>query len=172
MIKFIILLPFKIIGVIFLAIGAALDNSNRRRIEREKQAEKQRREYERIAAAREYEKRIAAAQKEEERRARAARIATERAQRSARIEKEKLEKRKAVESKKAFQIEQAKTDIIHYQSQRRDLLKLYNELQKQYDAATAENRKETLYRKILAINNQIRAADRIIERLQYTIGTG
>ena len=156
MIKFILLLPLKIIGVIFLAIGAILE----------------RREKERIAAAREYEKRIAAAQKEEERRARAARIATEKANRTARIEKEKLEKRKAAESKKAFQIEQAKTDIIHYQSQRRDLLKLYNELQKQYDATTAENRKETLYRKILALNNQIRAADRTIERLQYTIGTG
>ena len=37
MLKFIILLPFKIIGVVFLAIGAVLDNSNRRRIEREKQ---------------------------------------------------------------------------------------------------------------------------------------
>ena len=156
MIKFIILLPFKIIGVVFIAIGAFLE----------------RREKNRIAASREYEKRTAAAQKEEERRARAARIATERAQRIARIEKEKAEKRKAAESKKQFQIEQAKTDIIHYQSQRRDLLKLYNELQKQYDAATAENRKETLYRKILALNNQIRAADRIIERLQYTIGTG
>ena len=156
MIKFILLLPIKIIGLLFMAIGAYLE----------------RREKERIAAAREHEKRIAAAQKEEERRARAARIATEKANRTARIEKEKLEKRKAAESKKAFQVEQAKTDIIHYQSQRRDLLKLYNELQKQYDAATAENRKETLYRKILAINNQIRAADRIIERLQYTIGTG
>lgn len=156
MIKFILLLPIKTIGLLFIAIGAILE----------------RREKERIAAAREYEKRIAAAQKERERRARAARIATERAQRSARIEYERLEKRKAAESKKVFQIEQAKTDIIHYQSQRRELLKLYNELQKQYDAATAENRKETLYRKILAINNQIRAADRIIERLQYTIGTG
>ena len=156
MIKFILLLPIKIIGLLFMAIGAFLE----------------RREKERIAAAREYEKRIAAELKEQERRERAARIATERAERSARIEKEKLEKRKAAESKKAFQVEQAKTDIIHYQSQRRDLLKLYNELQKQYDAATAENRKETLYRKILAINNQIRAADRIIERLQYTIGTG
>ena len=156
MIKFILLLPLKIIGLLFMAIGAFLE----------------RREKERIQAAREYEKRIAAAQKEEERRARAARIATEKANRTARVEKEKAEKRKAAESKKQFQIEQAKTDIIHYQSQRRDLLKLYNELQKQYDAATAENRKETLYRKILAINNQIRAADRIIERLQYTIGTG
>ena len=156
MIKFILLLPIKILGLLFIAIGAFLE----------------RREKERIAAAREYEKRIAAAQKEEERRARAARIATEKANRTARIEKEKQAKQQQQERKKQFQIEQAKTDIVHYEQQRRDLLKLYNELQKQYDAATAENRKETLYRKILAINNQIRAADRIIERLQYTIGTG
>ena len=156
MIKFILLLPIKILGLLFIAIGAFLE----------------RREKERIAAAREYEKRIAAAQKEEERRARAARIATEKANRTARIEKEKQAKQQQQERKKQFQIEQARIDIIHYEQQRRDLLKLYNELQKQYDAATAENRKETLYRKILAINIQIRAADRIIERLQYTIGTG
>ena len=156
MIKFILLLPIKIIGLLFIAIGATLE----------------RREKERIAAARENERRIAAAQKERERRERAARIATERAQRIARIEKEKLEKEKKRRAAETFKKDQARIDIIHYQSQRRDLLKLYNELQKQYDEATAENRKETLYRKILAINNQIRAADRIIERLQYTIGTG
>ena len=74
MIKFILLLPLKIIGLLFIAIGAFLE----------------RREKERIAAAREYEKRIAAAQREQDRRERAARIATERAQRLARIEKEKL----------------------------------------------------------------------------------
>lgn len=163
MIRFILLLPIKIVGLLFITIGALLDGANRRRIEKEKQLEKQRREQYKTEQA---------AQREQERRERAARIATEKANRTARIEKEKLEKRKAAESKKAFQVEQAKTDIIHYQSQRRDLLKLYNELQKQYDATTAENRKETLYRKILAINNQIRATDRIIERLQYTIGTG
>lgn len=151
MIRFILLLPIKILGLLFMAIGALLE----------------RHEKARIAAAREYEKRKAAAQKEEERRARLARIATERAERSARIEKEKAEKRKAAESKKAFQIEQARIDIIHYEQQRRDLLKLYNEMQSQYDGATG-TRKETLYRKILALNNQLRAVDRTIERLQFT----
>lgn len=164
MIKFILLLPLKIIGLLFMAIGAFLERNERRRIEQEKRLEKQRREYERIARIE--SARIEKEKRERDRREKAA--ATDRR----RIEKEKAEKRKAAESKKQFQIEQAKTDIVHYEQQRRDLLKLYNELQKQYDAATAENRKETLYRKILAINNQIRAADRIIERLQYTIGTG
>lgn len=170
MIKFILLLPLKIIGLLFIAIGAVLDNSNRRRIEQEKQLEKQRRKYERIA-------RIESARIEKEKRERARIEKAAQADRR-RAEKEKaaqaVKEQKAAERRKAlqFKVEQAKTDIIHYQSQRRDLLKLYNELQKQYDAATAENRKETLYRKILAINNQMRAADRIIERLQYTIGTG
>ena len=157
MIKFILLLPLKIIGAVFILIGSIIEHSEKQRIQ----------------AARDREKRIAAAQKEEERRARAARIATEKANRTARIEKEKLEKEKKRRAAETFKKDQARIDIIHYQSQRRDLLKLYNELQKQYDTATAENRKETLYRKILAINNQIRAADRTIERLQYIIaGSG
>ena len=153
MIKFILLLPIKILGLLFMAIGSSLD----------------RRERERIQAARLEEKRIASELKEKERRERAARIATEKAQRTARIEKEKLEKEKKRRAAETFKKEQARIDIIHYQSQRRDLLKLYNELQKQYDATTAENRKETLYRKILALNNQIRGVDRQIEKAQYTI---
>lgn len=153
MIKFILLLPIKILGLLFIAIGAILE----------------RREKERIDAAREYEKRIAAAQKEEERRARAARIATERAQRLARIEKEKAEKRKAAESKKQFQIEQAKTDIVHYEQQRRELLKLYNEIERQYSDAATDSKKEILFRKQIALNNQIRGVDKQIEKAQYTI---
>lgn len=157
MIKFILLLPFKIIGLLFIAIGAILE----------------RHEKNRIAAAREYEKRIATELKEKERRERAARIATEKANRTARIEKEKLEKEKKRRAAETFKKDQARIDLEHYLQQRRDLLKLYNELQKQYDATTTENRKETLYRKILAINNQVRAADRTIERLQYIIaGSG
>ena len=157
MIKFLLLLPLKIIGLLFMAIGAILE----------------RREKERIAAARIEEKRTAAELKEQDRRERAARIATEKANRTARIEYERLEKEKKRRAAETFKKDQARIDIIHYEQQRRDLLKLYNELQKQYDATTAENRKETLYRKILAINNQIRAVDRTIERLQYIIaGSG
>ena len=129
----------------------------------------ERREKERIAAAREYERRIAAELKEEERRARAARIATEKANRLSRIEKEKAEKRKAAERKKQFQVEQARIDIIHYEQQRRELLKLYNELQRQYDETTADSRKEILFRKLIAINNQLRGVDRQIEKAQYAI---
>lgn len=84
MIKFVLLLPLKIIGLLFMAIGATLDGINRRKLEQEKQAEKQRREQ---------EKRTAAELKEQERRERAARIATERAQRLAKQEQREKERR-------------------------------------------------------------------------------
>ena len=153
MIKFILLLPLKIIGLLFMAIGAFLE----------------RREKARIAAAREYEKRIAAAQKEEERRARAARIATEKAQRSARIEKEKQERDRQQQRAETFRKEQAQIDIEHYKVQRSELLKLYSELEKQYEQAATDSKKEIAFRKMIALNNQIRGVDRQIEKAQYTI---
>lgn len=77
MIKFILLLPLKIIGAVFILIGSIIEHSEKQRIQ----------------AAREYEKRVAAAQKEEERRARLARIATERAARLAKQEQREKERR-------------------------------------------------------------------------------
>lgn len=167
MIRLIFLLPFKIIGVIFLAIGAVLDNSNRRRIEKEKQLEKQRREYERIA-------RIQATRIEKEKRERA------RLDRQAQADRRRAEKEKAaadrkraadLERKKAMQFKaaQAGTDIVHYEQQRRELLKLYDELKKQFDAAATDKQKEIVFRKQIALNNQIRGVDRQIEKAQYTI---
>ena len=150
MIKFLLLLPIKILGLLFMATGAILE----------------RREKERIAAAREYEKRIAAELKEKERRERAARIATERAQRTARIEKEKLEKaekRKAEEKKKAYaaktKLWQAKKDYYHYIEQIKELTRLYNELNEQYEKATGDKR-IAAYRKLIGINQSIRNAER------------
>ena len=84
MIRFIMLLPLKIIGLLFMAIGAILDGVNRRRIEQEKQAEKQRREQYKTEQA---------AQREQERRERAARIATDRARRIAIQERREQERR-------------------------------------------------------------------------------
>lgn len=167
MIKFILLLPFKIIGLVFIAIGAALDNSNRRKLEREKQLEKQRREYERIA-------RIENARIEKEKRERARLDRQAQADRR-RAEKERIaaDRKKAadLERKKALQFKaaQAGTDIEHYKVQRTELLKLYSELEKQYEQAATDSKKEIAFRKMIALNNQIRGVDRQIEKAQYTI---
>ena len=150
-----------------VTIGAALDGVNRRKLEREKQAEKQRREYERIA-------RIQAARIEKEKRERA------RADRQAQADRRRAEKEKAAQAVKAqkaadrrkaetFKADQARTDIVHYEQQRRELLKLYDELKKQFDAAGTDKQKEIVFRKQIALNNQIRGVDRQIEKAQFTI---
>jgi len=157
MIKFIFLLPFKIIGVVFLAIGAILDNSNRHRIEQEKQAEKQRRELERIVRIE--NARIEKAAQADRRRAEKERIAADR-KRAA-----DLERKKALQ----FKADQARTDIEHYKIQRSELLKLYNEIERQYGDAATDSKKEISFRKMIALNNQIRGVDRQIEKAQYII---
>lgn len=167
MIKFILLLPIKIIGLLFIAIGATLDGVNRRRIEKARQLEKQRREYERIA-------RIENARIEKEKRERV-RIEKAAAADRRRAEKEKqaqaVQAQKAAERRKAetFKADQARTDIEHYKIQRAELLKLYNEIEKQYSDAATDSKKEIAFRKMIALNNQIRGVDRQIEKAQYTI---
>lgn len=167
MIRFIIFLPLRIVGYIFLAIGAVLDNSNRRKLEREKQK----------AAAWKEEQRIAKEQNariEKEKRERA------RLDKQAQADRRRAEKERAaagrkraadLERKKALQFKaaQAATDIEHYKIQRAELLKLYSELEKQYSDAATDSKKEIAFRKMIALNNQIRGVDRQIEKAQYTI---
>jgi hypothetical protein len=167
MIKFILLLPIRVFGVICLIIGATLDGVNRRRIEKEKQLEKQRREYERIA-------RIESARIEKEKREQARLDRQAQADRR-RAEKEKAAQavvaQKAADRRKAetFKADQARTDIEHYKVQRAELLKLYNEIEKQYSDAATDSKKEIAFRKMIALNNQIRGVDRQIEKAQYII---
>ncbi len=160
MIRFILLLPLKIIGLLFMEIGAGLERNEQRRIEREKAAEKQRREYERIA-------RIESARIEKEKREQFKR------EKQAEKDREKLEreKQKQADRRKAekFKAGQARTDIEHYKIQRSELLKLYSELEKQYSDAATDSKKEIAFRKMIALNNQIRGVDRQIEKAQYTI---
>lgn len=167
MIKFVFLLPLKIVGLLFVTIGAAIDKSNRRKLEREKQLEKQRREHERIA-------RIQADRIEKEKREKA------RADRIAQADRRRAEKEKAAQAVKAqkaadrrkaetFKADQARTDIEHYKIQRSELLKLYNEIEKQYSDAATDSKKEIAFRKMIALNNQMRGVDRQIEKAQFTI---
>ena len=167
MIKFILLLPLKIIGLLFLAIGAALDNSNRRRIEREKQAARAAMEQQKAMKA-------VAARIEKEKRERV------RIEKAAQADRRRIEKEKAAQAVKAqkaadrrkaetFKADQARTDIEHYKIQRAELLKLYSELEKQFENAGTDKQKEIVFRKQIALNNQIRGVDRQIEKAQYTI---
>lgn len=167
MIKLLFLLPFKIIGLLFMEIGAVLDNSNRRKLEREKQAEKQRREMERIA--RTESARIEKEKREQyklERQAQADRERLERKKAAQAVQAQKAAERRKAET---FKADQARIDIEHYKIQRAELLKLYSELEKQYSDAATDSKKEIAFRKMIALNNQIRGVDRQIEKAQYTI---
>ena len=150
-----------------MAIGAVLDNSNRCRIEKARQLEKQRREYERIA-------RIENARIEKEKRER---VRIEKAAQADRRRIEKEKARQAVQAQKAadrrkaetFKADQARTDMEHYKVQRSELLKLYAELEKQFEQAATDRQKEIVFRKQIALNNQIRCVDRQIEKAQFII---
>ena len=142
-----------------MAIGAILDGVNRRRIEQTKQDE-----WWRI----EQEKRIAAEQKEEERHARLARIATEKANRTARIEKERLEKEKKRRAAEKFKKEQAEKDLYHYREQLTETLKVYNELQREYENSSG-SKQTTVYRKLIGINQTIRNIEKQIDKATFII---
>lgn len=160
MIKFLFLLPLRIVGLLFMAIGAVLDNSNRRKLEREKQAARIAKEQ---AARIEKEKRERARL---ERQAQADRRRTEKEKAAQAVQAQKAAERRKAEK---FKADQARTDIEHYKIQRTELLKLYSELEKQYSDAATDSKKEILFRKQLALNNQIRGVDRQIEKAQYII---
>lgn len=160
MIRFILLLPLKIIGLVFLAIGAILDRHERRRTEQVEQD------------ARTEKEQAARIEKEQREKARADRIA-QADRRRAEKEKAAADRKRAVdlERKKAmqFRADQARTDIEHYKVQRHELLKLYNEIEKQYSDAATDSKKEIAFRKMIALNNQIRGVDRQIEKAQFII---
>lgn len=184
MIKFLFLLPFKIIGVVFLAIGAAIDNSNRRRIEREKRAEKQRRELERIA-------RIESARIEKEKRERARldrqaqadrrRIEKEKQAQADRLERKRKQAEKeqaaraATEQKKQREKEQAEKDIIRYKDLLKQSCKLYSMLYKEYEQATEnQNSKKAIvtYRQMIAADKASRDIERKIEQAKHILRAG
>ena len=143
-----------------MTIGAILDGVNRRRIEKEKQA------------ARIWKEQAARIEKEKRERARLDKQAQADRRRAER-EKAAADRKKVadMERKKAmqFKADQARTDIEHYRVQRIELLKLYNEIEKQYSDAETDSKKEIAFRKMIALNNQIRGVDRQIEKAQYTI---
>ena len=177
MIKFLFLLPFKIIGVIFLAIGAALDNSRRRRIEKEKQAarilkeqaariEKEKREQARLDRQAQADRRRA----EKEKQAQADRLERKRKQ----AEKEQAA-RAATEQKKQREKEQAEKDIIRYKDLLKQSCKLYSMLYKEYEQATEnQNSKKAIvtYRQMIAADKASRDIERKIEQAKHILRTG
>ena len=159
MIRFILLLPIKLLGLVFMAIGGAIEASQRRTAEAERVRAAQAKldERERIRREREAAKATRAAQTE------AARIRREQ-------ERAKAERLRA--AKAAERVREADNDLAHLEQRQRDLATLYSFAEAQYTNASTDRKKEAAFRKMMALDQQRRTAARQAERLQYTISTG
>lgn len=163
MIKELLLLPVRILGLVFMAIGGAIDANRRRSAEAERlriaQAKEEQRAMERGA-------RIAAAKAKEAERKRAAQARAE-ATEARRVEAERVRAAKAAE-----RVREADNDLAHLEQRQRDLATLYSFAESEYTNASTDRKKEAAFRKMMAIDQQRRTAARQAERLQYTISTG
>lgn len=163
MIKELLLLPIRILGLVFVAIGGAVDAHHRREAQAERlriaQAKEEQRAMERGA-------RIAAARAKEAERKRAAQARAE-ATEARRIEAERVKAAKAAE-----RVREADNDLAHLEQRQRDLATLYSFAESEYTNASTDRKKEAAFRKMMALDQQRRTAARQAERLQYTISTG
>ena len=163
MIKELLLLPIRILGLVFVAIGGAIDAHQRRAAQVERL---------RIAQAKEEQKamergaRIAAARAREAERKRAAQARAE-ATEARRAEAERVRAAKAAE-----RVREADNDLAHLEQRQRDLATLYSFAESEYTNASTDRKKEAAFRKMMALDQQRRTAARQAERLQYTISTG
>lgn len=159
MIRFILLLPIKLLGLVFMAIGGAIEASQRRAAEAERV---------RVAQAKQDERERLRREREAARATRAAQTEAERIRREQ--ERAKAEQLRA--DKAAERVREADNDLAHLEQRQRDLATLYSFAESEYTNASTDRKKEAAFRKMMAIDQQRRTAARQAERLQYTISTG
>ena len=163
MIKFLFLLPIKLLGLVFIGIGSIIESHQRRAAQAERQriAEAKARQIEEARAAQEGA-RIAKARQAERIRAEKAR-ATE-------AKRAEAEQRKAAHA--AEKVREADNDLAHLEQRQRDLATLYSFAESQYTNASTDKQKEAAFRKMMAIDQQRRTAARQAERMQFIINAG
>lgn len=157
------LLPVKLLGLVFMAIGGAIEASQRRAAQAERVRIAQAKEEQR---ARERGARIAAARAKEAERKRAAQARAE-ATEARRAEAERVKAAKAAE-----RVREADNDLAHLEQRQRDLATLYSFAESQYANAGTDRQKEAAYRKMMSLDQQRRTAARQAERMQHIISMG
>lgn len=163
MIRELLLLPIRLVGLVFAVLGYLLEAYSRRKAAQAKQYEAaaKRAEQERIKG-----ERIAAQRMKEAERRRVAQAKAE-ATEARRAEAERVKAAKAAE-----RVREADNDLAHLEQRQRDLATLYSFAEAQYNNAGTDRKKEAAFRKMMALDQQRRTATRQAERLQYTISTG
>lgn len=163
MIRFLIFLPFRIVGLLFMGIGSIIESNQRRAAQAERQriAEARARQIEEARAAKEGA-RIAKARQAE-------RIRAEKA-RANEAKRAEAEQRKAAHA--AEKVREADNDLAHLEQRQRDLATLYSFAEAQYTNARTDKQKEAAFRKMMALDQQRRTAARQAERMQFIINAG
>lgn len=163
MIKALILLPIKLLGLVFMAIGGAIDAHQRRAAQAERlrisRAKEEQRAMERGA-------RIAAARAKEAERKRAAQARAE-ATEARRAEAERVKAAKAAE-----RVREAQADLAHLDQMRQDLRTLADYAERIEADAQTDARKAAAFQKRMAIDQKLRSVDRQRERLQFVVNQG
>ena len=159
MIRFLLLLPVKLLGLVFLAIGEALraSEARRREAERVRVAQAKADERERLRREREAARATRAAQTE------AARIRRER-------ERAKAEQLRA--AKAAERVREADADLAHLEAMRADCQRLAEYAEALLDRAETDSQKEAATKRLMAANQRLRSVDRQRERLQFVVNQG
>ena len=159
MIKELLLLPIRILGLVFMAIGGAIEASQRRAAEAERVrvAQAKAAEAERIRREREAARATRAAQTE------AARIRREQ-------ERAKAEQLRA--DKAAERVREAQADLAHLDQMRQDLRTLADYAERIEADAQTDARKAAAFQKRMAIDQKLRSVDRQRERLQFVVNQG
>lgn len=159
MIRFLLLLPVKLLGLVFMAIGGAIEASQRRAAEAERVrlAQAKQDERERLRREREAARATRAAQTE------AARIRREQ-------ERAKAEQLRA--AKAAERVREAQADLAHLDQMRQDLRTLADYAERIEADAQTDARKATAFQKRMAIDQKLRSVDRQRERLQFVVNQG
>lgn len=159
MIRFILLLPIKLLGLVFMAIGGVIEVSQRRAAEAERVREAQAKqdERERLRREREAARATRAAQTE------AARIRREQ-------ERAKAEQLRA--AKAAERVREADADLAHLEAMRADCQRLAEYAEALLDRAETDSQKEAATKRLMAANQRLRSVDRQRERLQFVVNQG
>ena len=159
MIRFILLLPVKLLGLLFLGISEAIKASEvrRREAERVRVAQAKQDERDRIRREREAARATRAAQTE------ATRI---------RREQERAQAEQLRAAKAAERVREADADLAHLEAMRADCQRLAEYAEALLDRAETDSQKEAATKRLMAANQRLRNVDRQRERLQFVVNQG
>lgn len=159
MIRFILLLPIKLLGLVFLGISEALRASEARRAEAERV---------RLAQAKQDERERLRREREAARATRAAQTEATRIRREQ--ERAKAEQLRA--AKAAERVREADADLAHLEAMRADCQRLAEYAEALLDRAETDSQKEAATKRLMAANQRLRSVDRQRERLQFVVDQG